>query len=437
MKPIIFAAAMLCGTTVNASAAWSLDSCVTYAATHSIQVRQRLADIDRSRLDITSAKNGYLPQIDANASQGWNIGRGLTASNTYADRNTTNTQWGVSLSLPIFDGLATPRQKAYAEANLVASLHQLDAAKDNVTLNVIASYLQVLYQKELHREALHQADLSTYELSRRKALLEAGKIPEIDLLEAESQLASDQLNVATTDNDTRLALVSLAQLLNLESVEGFDVEDVDSTATTSPLAPLSELTTRALERSYAIKAARAGITAADRNIDLARTGYLPKVSFQAGLGSSYYTVNGMDNESFGTQMKNNYSTSFGVGISVPIFDAKRTSTQVKQAKVQRLNAELQLDQAEQDLLNQVEQAYWQADGARRRLEAADISRNAALKAFEAMTEKYSVGRATPTDYEQSKSKALTATTQALHARYELILRTRILNHLTNPGLTPQ
>ncbi|WP_295729852.1 TolC family protein [uncultured Muribaculum sp.] len=421
---------------VNADAAvWSLDSCINHAVEHSLQVRQRIIDVRQGNVEVSSAKSGYLPSLNAQVSQGWNIGRGLTSENTYADRNTSNTQWGVNLSVPLFDGLSTPRQVAYAKASLAASLQQLEAVKDDVTLNVIAAYLQVLYQKELHQEALHQEELSAYELTRRQALLDAGKIPEVDMLEAQSQLAQDRLSVATTENDTRMALVDLAQLLYInDDIEDFDIEPVEEALPTEPMAPLAELYTRAVGRSHNVSAARANITAAQRGIDAARTGYIPRLSFNAGIGSSYYTVSGFPNEPFGRQMRNNYSTSMGFSLSIPIFDGLQTRNQVNRAKVQKVNAELMLDQAEQELMRQVQQAYYQADGARRRLAAGEIARNAADKAFEAMQEKYSVGRATPTDYEQAKSKALTATTQAIQARYELILRTRVLDFLTDPSI---
>lgn len=434
MKKSLFTISMLMVVSSAVASPWSLDSCISYAVEHSLQVRQRIVEVRQGNVEVSSAKSGYLPTLGAQVSQGWNIGRGLTSDNTYADRNTSNTQWGVNLSLPLFDGLNTPRQVAYAKASLAASLQQLEAIRDNVTLNVIAGYLQVLYQKELHQEALHQEALSSYELTRRKALLEAGKIPEIDMLEAESQLAQDRMSVATAANDTRLALVDLAQLLYIDDIDGFDIEPIDTNLPAMPMAPLSELYARAVGRSHTISAARANITAAERGIDVAKTGYIPRLSFNVGVGSSYYTVSGFSNEPFGRQMKNNYATSMGFSLSIPIFDGLQTRSQVNRAKVQKVNAELQLDQAEQELMRQVQQAYYQADGARARLAAGETARDAANKAFEAMQEKYNVGRATPTDYEQAKSKALTATTQAIQARYELILRTRILDFLTTPSL---
>ncbi|MDE6305583.1 MAG: TolC family protein, partial [Muribaculaceae bacterium] len=126
-------------------------------------------------------------------------------------------------SLPIFQGLSAIRQTDYAKASLRAIVEEYEAAKENVTLNVIAQYLQVLYCWELHEVAINQAELSKTELERQQGLLEAGKIPEIDMLNAESQLAQDELSVVTTNNNYVMALVDLAQLLQLEDVEGFSV----------------------------------------------------------------------------------------------------------------------------------------------------------------------------------------------------------------------
>ena len=60
----------------------------------------------------------------------------------------------------------------------------------------------------------------------------------------------------------------------------------------------------------------------------------------------------------------------GFSLSIPIFDGLQTRNQVNRAKVQKVNAELQLDQAEQELMRQVQQAYYQADGAKRVLRQA-------------------------------------------------------------------
>lgn len=192
----ILAIAMLTTPHVDMRAeTWTLENCVSYALTHNLSVKARQLNIESGQLQLTEAKDRFLPSLNASAGESLNFGRGLTANNTYADRNTTNFQWGASLQLPLFQGLSEYRQIKVAKSNLQQLLYEHEAAKDNVTLNIISQYLQVLYAKEVHASALSQLSQTTYEVGRQKALLEAGKVPEADLLDAESQKAQDELQV--------------------------------------------------------------------------------------------------------------------------------------------------------------------------------------------------------------------------------------------------
>lgn len=410
---------------------WTLDQCIDYAVENNLTVKMRENSVTSAELSVTDAKSRFLPNVSASAGQSWNLGRGLTSENTYANRNTSSFNWGASLSLPIFTGLSRVRQLDYAKANLKAMVEQNEAAKEDISINVISAYLQILYNREMVEVAQHQVDLSAFELSRRQALLEAGKIPEADMLEAKAQLASDNMNLTQANNDYLLARLDLAQLLQLDTeAEQFDVAPL----TDHPMLAISadEAYKLALQHNHAIAAARRGIEASDRSISLARSGYIPTLSFNAGLGSSYYDVSGYTNENFGAQMRHNYSTYFGLSLNIPIFDGFSTRNSVRRAKVEKMNAELQLDQAEQQLYRAIQQAYYQARGAEEKLAASTVAEEAALKSFESIQEKYGLGRATPTDYEQAKNKALRATADRIQANYELILRSRLLAFYATP-----
>lgn len=134
----------------------------------------------------------------------------------------------------------------------------------------------------------------------------------------------------------------------------------------------------------------------------------------------------MPNESFGDQMRHNYSTYFGFSLNIPIFDGFSTRNSVRRARVERINAELQLDQAEQQLFHDIQQAYYQATGAERKLASSRTADRTAARAYEAMAEKYALGRATPADYETAKNRAYRTAADLVAARYELILRSRLL-----------
>lgn len=119
----------------------------------------------------------------------------------------------------------------------------------------------------------------------------------------------------------------------------------------------------ALLHNNSILASRQGIEVAERNISLAKSGYLPTLSFGANVGSSYYTVSGMQSETFGEQMRHNYSTYVGFSLQIPIFNAFSTRNSVRRARIQKLQAELQLDQTQTELFRTIQLAYYQARGA--------------------------------------------------------------------------
>lgn len=422
-KNAIAVICLACSTLVSAEN-WTLDRCITYALDNNLTVKSRKIEIQSGELDVTAAKDRHLPQLNAGASQSFSFGRGLTSDNTYTNRNTSNFGWSVNMSLPLFQGLSAVRQTKYAKANLRALVEELEASKDDITLNVISAYLQVLYAGEMCKVADEQLRLSLVEQSRREELLEAGKIPELDLTEARSQVAQSQMSLVNAQNDRTLALVDLAQLLELPDIEDFDVAPIEDDGL--GIYSAEEVYRRALEANHSVLASRRRIEAADRNISLARSSYLPTLSFNAGLGSNYYTVSGVNSENFGHQMRNNFNKSLGFSLSVPLFDAFSSRNAVRRAKIQKLNAELQYENTERALYKNIQQAYYQARGAEEKRNAALVSEAATREAFEAMQQKYDFGKANSTEYEQAKSNYVRAMSEAVQAKYESILRRRIL-----------
>ncbi len=303
-------------------------------------------------------------------------------------------------------------------------LENIEAAKDDVTLQVMSQYLQVLYCGELLDVAKEQVRISTVELERQQVLFEAGKIPELDLTQARSQLAQDQLTEVTSANDRRIALVDLAHLLQITDLTDFEIAPLSDEQTLLPDA--ATIYANALGINHAIKASELNIATADRQISLAKTGYIPRLSLNAGLSSAYYKISGIENPSFARQMRDNFNKSIGFTLSIPIFDAFSTRNAVRKAQVQRLNAELQYENATTTLNKAIQQAYYQAEAASAKLSAGITAREAAREAMDAMQEKYNFGRANATEFEQAKTTYIKASAEAVQAKYEALLRMRIL-----------
>lgn len=424
IKTSVLACLLLSSIATTWAQTWTLDSCINYAISNNVDVRARSIERQSAEYDIIEAKDRFLPQVNAGASQSFDFGRGLTSSNIYADRNTSNFMWNVGLSLPIFQGLSAKRQLDLAKANLASMIENIEAVKDDVTLRVMSQYLQVLYCGELHEIAIEQERISQIELKRQEDLFEAGKIPELDLTQVRAQLAQDQLTTITTANDRKIALVDLAHLLQLTDIDNFDIAPLPESETILPDA--STILANALEINHSLKASALNITTAEKRISLAKSGYLPKLSFNAGLSSGYYNVSGTENPSFGTQMRENFNKSIGFTLSIPIFDAFATRNSIRKAEIQKLNAELRYDDAKTQLKKAIQQAYYQAEAAIAKHKAGITAREAANVAMNAMQEKFNFGRANATEFEQAKTNYIKTSAEAAQAKYEAMLRIRIL-----------
>lgn len=403
---------------------WTLDSCINYAIDHNISVKTAVLDRKSAELSVNEAKDAFLPQAEAQMSQSFNFGRGLTAENTYAQRNTRQTGWSVGVSVPLFQGLRNVRNLDYSRARLRAVAEECEVAKDNVELQVISQYLQVLYCGEVLDVALEQERLSTVQRDRTRVLVEEGKLPELDLTQAISQVAQNHLAVVNAQNDRQLALLELSQLLQLDSMDGFDICPLSGMG--QPLLSAGEVYSSALINNHSIRAGQLEIEAADKNIRLAKTGYIPKLSFNVGIGSSYYSVSGMSNAPFHRQMRDNFNTALGFSLSIPLFDAFATRNSIRRAEVSRTTAMLHLDDARSNLYKSINRAYQEAVAAESRHEAAQVAEHASKAAMEAMEVKYQFGRANATELEQTRSEYIKARMDVVQARYETLLRRRIL-----------
>lgn len=422
----LIAVSLLIAGSVSAATPWSLDSCINYAVAHNLTVKTREINAQSAQYDVTEAKDRFLPTLQAGANQSFSFGRGLTSENTYANRNTQSFGWNLGLSLPLFQGLRNVRNLDYARTNLRMIVEQLESAKDDITLNVIAQYLQVLYTKEIEAVAAEQLTLSKSQLDRSRELFAAGKIPELDVAQAESQVAQDELSVVTAANDYSIALLDLAQLLELPSTDDFEILPL-ADANNAPLPSPDAVYESALQINHGIRASHLSVEAAGKSVKVAKSGYLPSLSFSAGLGSSYYKTSGFDNENFGPQMRHNLSKSLGFSLSIPIFDAFSTRNSVRKARLQEISARLQLSETENQLYKAIVQAHTQAVAADKRLSAGEVASRSTLTALNAMQEKYNYGKANSTELDQAKTEYFRAVSTAVQAKYESLLRRRILH----------
>lgn len=414
---------------LHAQQAWTLKKCIDYAIEHNLTIKQQEASAEQSKIELSTAKNSRLPDLNGSASHSFSFGRSLQADNTYNSINTQNTGFSLSTSVPLFTGLQIPNNIALSKLNLQAALEDLNAAKENVSIQVASSYLQVLFNDELARVAHEQVNLSREMLVQREAYFRNGKASESELYEAKSRVAQDELSAVQADNDYQLALLDLSQLLELPSPDGFAIVSPQTDAVENlgtPLPP-AEIYADALLIKPVIKAAQYRLEGAQKSIRIAQSAYYPQLSLGAGLSTNYYKMSGMDNAGFGSQLRDNFSQYVGLTLSIPIFNRLATRNRVRSARIQQTTLGWQLEDSKKTLYKEIQQAYYNTLSAQTQYTSSRTAAEAAKASFDLMKERYLNGKANATEFNESRTAWMRAVSDQLQAKYNYIFRFKILD----------
>jgi outer membrane protein len=443
---------------------WTLEDCVNYALENNIQVKQSENNIELAEVDKRQAIGNFLPNLNINSSAAWNSG--LTtdvATGLLVNQTSQTTQGGISSGVPIYRGLRNQNELRRAELSILASQYQLDKMKDDISLFVINAYLDVLFAKEAVNVALPQVEITREQLERTTRLVDAGTLPQGDLLDVQATLASDEQNLIITENNVRLALISLAQLLQLEDYENFDVADEE--IETLPLLNLADYSVdkiyeTALQNRNEIKVAQANIEIAEADIKLAKGALQPTLSGFYQWNSRYsdrdiITGSAIDPndptriigqvettgdnvispnfiattgpaESFFDQIDRNKGYAFGLSLNIPILNGFTASNNVRRAKINYEQQKYQLEQEELNLERTIHQVYADAVGALKLYDATKRSLEAREVSFEYAQERFDVGVLNSFDFSQIKNRLVQANSDFLTAKYDFIFRVKLL-----------
>ena len=425
---VVFAATL--SQPIHAQTPWTLRQCADYAVEHNINIKQRVNNREQREIQLSTARNQRLPDLNGSASESFSFGRGLTLDNTYTNRSTSSTSFSIGTSVPLFTGFQIPNNIKLNQLNLEAATHDLEKARNDIRMQVAQAYVQILYNMEIADVAHRQIDIDSAQVLRLQAFVDNGKASQAQLSQQQATLAKAKLTATQADNTLLLSLLSLSQLLELPSPEGFTIVRPAIASLNSHLSPLTSpevIYQEALGIKPEVQAEQLRLTATERSIDIAKAGLYPTLSLNAGLQTNYYKTNGMPADPFATQLKNNFSQYIGVNLSVPIFNRFQTRNSIRNAKIDRENQVLQLDNVKKSLYKEIQQAYYNAVAARSKYTSSETAAQSSKDAFTLTQAKYENGKATITEFNEAKNNYLNAESDLVQARYEYLYQTALLD----------
>lgn len=416
---------------------WSLQDCIDYALEHNITLRQNRIAVEQKEIALDNAEARRLPGLSAGASQNFSFGRGLTADNTYANTNTTSTSFSLGTDVPIFQGFDISNGIKMSRLDLEAATVDLERARDDIRVAVAQAYIQILYNKEISRVAQNQLSVDSLQTVRVEALRLTGRASEAEVAAQKASSAQSRLSAVQAENNLKLSLLELTQLLELESPEGFDILAPDeSSLSIGLLMNPEEIYADAVEVKPVIRGEEIRLKSAGIAIERAKGGFLPSLSLSGGLGTNYYTSKNMPKvQSFGEQIKNNFSQYIGLSLSVPIFSRFQNRNQLRNARLSYDTQQLQLENAKKSLYKEIQQAYYNAVASQAKYASSSEAAASAEQSFALTREKYENGKANIVEYNEARSRYLEAESNLLQARYECLYQSRLLDFYRGLGLS--
>lgn len=442
----------------------NLEECIQYALENNIQLKQAEINTQISDYNTQNTKYNLLPSVNGNAGWNNNFGRSVDPfTNQFINANVVSYSFSVNSQVTLFNGMNKLNTMKQSNIDYQKSLTDLQKTKNDMVLAVASNYLQVLMAKEnLKRNELQLAN-SKEQLDRIQKQYDAGALAITNLLEIKTQVANDEFNKVSADNQLQITKLNLAQLLDINS-SAFDVKEPELEINNLSVDTYNEdnLFETANQNLPEVKSAELGVESALKGLQISRGSYSPSLSLSAVIftGTSsqapnpnfdQYTIDGIEYDTstsfttsgdriinpspilsvpdyaFSDQIKDNIRQQVSLNLSIPIFNGMSTRTQVQRSKLNYQIAELNAQNTKNQLRKDVQKAHTDYITASKRYESAKNQLEVAIENHKNAQIRFEQGLLSTTDYRTITNNKGSAEADLLNAKYDFVFKQKILD----------
>ncbi len=426
---------------------WTLEDCIEYARNNNLQVKNKEFDAEIAKNTLETTRAEIFPSLNAAAEQNFSFGRSVDPySYEFTENNVISNNFYIYTSVNVFNGLKHWKKVERDRYSFLANKALIEATKNDITLSIALVYMQILFNEEMLDIKQKQVTVTQQQVERTEKLLDAGIVSRGDLLEINSQLAKEQLEVVNAQNNLDLVVLDLVQLLELDSVKGFSVASPEINAPS--LLPGRELSDSALSYSLEllpeISASKYLINSYEKELAMRMCDRYPSLSLTSSMYTGYSNARVLFSDNgeevlypFSDQFKDNAYRTLGLNLRIPVFNNFSVKNSIESAEVQVLKAKNNLAQTRNEIRKKIQEAYAQTVAAYKKFYASQASFETAKEAFIYAEQKFNLGIINSVDYNASKNKQTQAESELAQAKYEYVFRKSILDFYTGKPLTIQ
>lgn len=408
---------------------------------NNLTIKRAVLNVSSAKVDLQQSKAALYPTLNASADNTLSFGRGLN-STTFQVVNQKFYQGSGTLStgVDLFGGLTKINQIRQNKILLDAGNSNLDKVKNDLILQVVTSYFQVVFNVELLKASREQLLVAQQTQDREQALFDAGNKTVADVSQAKAQTATADLNVTNAQNQLTISYLTLSQLMEMRAdtssytVVAPTIQDI---AEAKKSYNVNEVYTAALSIFPDIRLAQLNREAAEKGIAVARGALSPRISFGANLGSSYSYLLAAEsqNQHFFDQVSSRFNQQVGLNLQIPIFNGLVARSNVKRARINYEDYKLQENLTKNNLNKVIAQAIADLRAADSRYTATLNTFNAQKDAFNVIEQRYNVGLVNSLDYNTSRTNRNKAETDFIQAKYDLLFRSKVIDYYLGKQIT--
>ena len=454
---------------------WTLQTAVDYALTHNLNVRA--TELTARQTDASQRLNraALYPTAGINANQGFNFGTNRDPfTNQFQAVNVRSNNFTASAQVTIFSGFQLRNAIKQGQLDAQAARFDIDKARNDLSLNVASSFLQLVLAQELIRASEARMSTVREQVSRSEKLLRAGAVAEGNVLDSRAQLAGEERTLVTAQNQRDLAQLALVQQLNLDpaGAASFQVSVPnlpDPAALEAAAATLDPNATFELARQTQpdLKAADLRAASARRGLDIARGAYYPRLTVGGGISTGFSSVRqqqrvtGVETRTlpilqpdpanpgrfipsqfvfqssqptferlpykFLDQLNDNRGEFVQFSLNIPILNGLQNRVGVQRAEINIQQNELRAEQTRLQLRQTIQQSYADALAAQRRFAASSRQVEALNLAFRNAEIRFNNGLLNGTDFNIARNNLTAAESDMIQAKYEFFFRRKVLD----------
>jgi outer membrane protein len=425
--PLVYALVLAIGATgfaqtETAPRDLSLPDVISLALNRNLSLKRSEIQVQLRENTLVAEKAGFMPSLTASAG-GTLRYAGDGRSPIWESGNLSDSaNAGLSSSVTLYRGDELVASLEAAQSNLEASQKDFDRSKQSILFQSVARYLEADLR-------LKQIDIETEELGTRLENLERIQFDfenEIrifaDVQRQRALVADSERRLAVAKRSYENSLYLLKDLLllppvteitlNLDGANWLEPENISEPNVEKSLASVLDRPDL-LAQQFRLDAAKQGIR-------VAQSGRKISVNASANLRTSYSSNNQFGN--FGAQFfENQPDVSGGLSVSLPVFDRRRTETNIVRAKLQRDQEELDMADLMQAAETDFRLALLNFNSTKLQLKASKELLSSAEVALEAEQARYNAGAATLLDVTTLQSTRLDAAVSVEESRFDLFV----------------